>query len=265
MQKHVYNIIPDIQDERDFLYASFVKGETLPLTVDHSSKIPFVFNQLNLGSCGLNAAIMYVMYLYGFKIPLLSRLYPYLKVRQIMGTVNEDSGVQLRDVCKVLVEYGACIEDMFPYVTSTFANSPTSEAIMDENAIKHRITSYYRVSNLDEYKLAISQGHLVLLGMSVYESMETPKVAKTGILPMPKWFEKLLGGHAVLGCAYKDTQILALQKFFMNLIQTYSEGSNNMLNSWGEEWGQNGFFEMSYEYYNKYVADAWVLILEEVA
>lgn len=264
MQKHIYNIIPDIQDERDFNYTSYVKGEPLPSSVDLSSKIPFVFNQLDLGSCGLNAGIMYVMYLYGFNIPMLSRLYPYLKVREIMGTVNEDSGVQLRDVCKVFVKFGACIEDMFPYLTKTFANPPTDEKIMDENAIKHRITSYYRVRNLDEYKLALSKGHLVFLGMRVFESMETQEVARTGILPMPKRNEKLMGGHAVLGCSYKDNLACSIKKFLMKIVNSYSKGNGKILNSWGEDWGQKGFFEMSYEFYEEHVTDAWVLILEEV-
>jgi C1A family cysteine protease len=38
----------------------------------------------------------------------------------------------------------------------------------------------------------------------VYESFESLRVAKTGVVQMPKRKERLLGGHAVLAVGYND-------------------------------------------------------------
>jgi C1A family cysteine protease len=65
----------------------------------------------------------------------------------------------------------------------------------------------------------------------VYEAFESATVARTGKLNLPKPSEKTLGGHAVMAVGYDD----ASKRFLVR-------------NSWGEDWGQQGYFTMPYAY-----------------
>jgi len=65
----------------------------------------------------------------------------------------------------------------------------------------------------------------------VYESFESPAMAKTGTLDLPKLEEKTLGGHAVMAVGYDD----ATKRFLIR-------------NSWGADWGLQGYFTMPYDY-----------------
>jgi C1A family cysteine protease len=65
----------------------------------------------------------------------------------------------------------------------------------------------------------------------VYESFESQEVADSGKVPMPKANEAVLGGHAVLAVGYDEDQ----QRFIVR-------------NSWGDNWGIDGYFIMPYPY-----------------
>jgi C1A family cysteine protease len=172
---------------------------------------------------------------------VLSRLYMYYQERAKEGTVSEDSGAQMRDICKVAV-MGVCEENFFPYVIGDFANAPTMDAVA--NAATHKCTSYHSVRTLAEIKEAIGlHGQPVLMGMEVFASFESEAVAKTGKMPMPKAGEQNLGGHAVLIVGYDDTKQCLIVR-----------------NSWGEAWGDKGYFYMPYAYVQAGLAfDFWVL------
>jgi C1A family cysteine protease len=84
------------------------------------------------------------------------------------------------------------------------------------------------------------------MGMSVYESFESLQVKRTGVVPMPKPNERLLGGHAVLVISYRDES----QSFIVR-------------NSWGATWGRSGYFFLPYDYLmsrNRYAWDFWTLL-----
>ena len=79
-----------------------------------------------------------------------------------------------------------------------------------------------------------------LAGVKVYKSWFNKSVEKSGFIPMPKRNEKLMGGHAICIVGYDNT--LKIFKF---------------KNSWGKNWGSNGYGYLPYAYMNKYCSDAW--------
>jgi C1A family cysteine protease len=80
-------------------------------------------------------------------------------------------------------------------------------------------------------KGCLASGYPFVYGFTVYESFESPQVAKTGIVPMPATSEKVLGGHAVLAVGYDESS----QRFIVR-------------NSWGPTWGMAGYFTVPYAY-----------------
>ena len=77
-------------------------------------------------------------------------------------------------------------------------------------------------------------------GVGVYESWMTPAVDKTGVIPMPKKGEELLGGHAICIVGYDDKK----KRF-------------KFKNSWSDEWGDRGYGYLLYSYITKYGNDYW--------
>ena len=80
-------------------------------------------------------------------------------------------------------------------------------------------------------RACLADGFPFVFGFSVYDSFESQKVAKTGVVDMPKAGEQMLGGHAVLAVGYDNTA----KRFIVR-------------NSWGTEWGKKGYFTMPYDY-----------------
>ncbi len=230
-----YGWIPDLPDRRDFLYS--VPPEILPKlppSVDLRSGCPPVYNQGQLGSCTANAIAGAVEFdLIKEKqqrIFIPSRLFLYYNERTIEGTVTTDSGGQLRDGIKSVASQGDCPENLWPYNIAEFAVKPPKECY--SQALKYKAVQYQRlIQSPDQFKGCLASGYPFVLGFTVYESFESQQVANSGHAPMPSPNEKVLGGHAVVAVGYDDSQ----QLFALR-------------NSWGDQWGMQGYFTLPYEY-----------------
>jgi len=200
-----------------------------------------------LGSCTANAIASglreYWENLSEKQFTSLSRLWLYWQERYLEGTVNQDAGAYIRDGMKVLQKMGCAPEADWPYDITKFTEKPPEKATID--AIQFKITKYHRVTNLTLLKSALAEGYPVVIGIKVYESFESNQVAQNGIVPLPKRGEQFLGGHAVLAVGYKD--------------DTNIKGQGVVIcrNSWGESWGDKGYFYLPYSYFFNYVSDMW--------
>lgn len=246
-----YGWVPDRPDQRDRLYAAIAgPPKMLPPAVDLRSGCSPVENQGELGSCTANALVGNLEFLEkkaGKAVTDLSRLFVYYNERAMEGTINEDAGAMIRDGVKSLVRQGVCAEQSWPYTIDKFAAKPTASCFTE--ALQHQVTSYHRILTLQEMKQCLADGFPFVFGFSVYESFESPDMAKTGKLDLPQSGEKQLGGHAIMAVGYDD----ATKRLLIR-------------NSWGDDWGLQGYFTMPYDYAsNSHLADDfWTLRAMEV-
>lgn len=238
-----YGWVPDLPDQRDFLYAAptpFQKD--LPASVDLSPKCPPVYDQGQLGSCTANAIAAAIEF--DQKKPFVpSRLFIYYNERVIEHTVASDSGAQIRDGIKSVATEGAPPETMWPYDIDKFSTKPSASVYTA--AKKDVVTLYQRlIQNLNTMKGCLASGFPFVFGFTVYSSFEGPAVAKTGIVTMPHASEKSVGGHAVMAVGYDD----ASRHFLVR-------------NSWGPKWGLKGYFKMPYSYLTEpsLASDFWTI------
>ena len=225
-----YGWVPDLPDARDFLYAAPLETVTkLPASINLQSKCPPVYDQGQLGSCTANAIAAAVEY--GHKPRFMpSRLFIYYNERVIEGTVDSDSGAQLRDGIKSVATKGVCPETDCPYRIADFKDKPSAKAYAA--AAKTKATQYLRIArDLDQMKGCLASGFPFVFGFTVYEYFESPQVAKTGIVRLPTTGDTAISGHAVMAIGYDDK------------TETF-----RVRNSWGSKWGQRGYFTMPYEY-----------------
>ena len=243
--KREYGWIPDLPDQRDFLFSKISKPGVLPPSVDLRPTCSPVEDQGDLGSCTANALAGALEYLEGKDgVPYVdfSRMFIYYNERVIEGTVSQDSGAMIRDGIKSLAAQGVCSERLWPYNVGKFAVKPPAACYTE--AAKHLINQYARIISLNDMKQCLSDGFPFVFGFTVYESFESQAVAKTGTVPMPKKQERALGGHAVLAVGYDDKT----KRFIVR-------------NSWGPNWGMKGYFTLPYDYLNNtnLADDMWTI------
>ena len=241
-----YGWRPDKPDYRDCLYqVNMPTLKKLPSSVDLRIKMPKIYDQGQLGSCTAQAiagAIQYDMIREKKRDFLPSRLFIYYNERVLENSVNSDSGAEIRDGIKVVNGIGYCNEKVLPYTIAKFKTQPSQKCYSD--ASKHKIMSYERVSrDLDAFKTCLADGNPVIFGFSVYESFESKETSTTGVVTIPTKYEDQLGGHAVLMVGYTE------------------KGDFICRNSWGDSWGDKGYFYMPAEYFTTrgLSADFWVI------
>lgn len=277
MIKRRYGWKPDLPDARDFSYkVTAPRIAKMPDKVDLRPDCSPVEDQGSLGSCTANACAGNIEYLerkgvdpvpedpkpvvlswwkrilsffglYKVSNPYgggqykdASRLFIYYNARTIEGTASEDSGAFLRDCMKTLARDGHCLERLCPYDISKFTQRPSLQAYADGHL--HVIQSYSRLSSLNEMQTCLADGFPFVLGITLYESFESDEVRKTGVVNMPGSYERVIGGHAVMAVGYDNST----QRFLIR-------------NSWGDSWGQQGYFTIPYTYVTTLGDDFWTI------
>lgn len=240
---------PDTRDFKLKSLASSLPGAKLnrPLAVDLSKKCSNIENQQNLGSCTaqmLAGIVEYNNIKWADKPSRkqVSRLFEYYATRLIDGTTEEDSGAYIRDAIKAAAKYGCIWESKWKYDISKFAVNPPQ--VVWNEAAQHKIVSYFRIEDgdIETMKQTLASGYLIGFGFVVYDNMMN--YIKGDILSKPDTNASMLGGHAVVLVGYDD-----------------SKNAFKVRNSWGKEWGDNGYFWIAYDYVKdtNLANDFWVV------
>lgn len=234
---HKYTWHPSRPSLNAVQFKAILRASTLPPSVDLSTLMPPIYDQLQLGSCVDNAVAAACQYMDKYEkntvVEMPSRLFLYYGARSLEGTVNSDSGSSVADGCNAAKKWGYPDESLYPYNISKFKQKPPDSVY--KAALPQAITQYSQVSQ-DEVsiKSALYQQIPVLFGFTVYSSLESDSTSKTGDIPYPNSDDLRrgpLGGHCILIVGYDDTR----QVFLIR-------------NSWGTSWGRSGYGTMPYRY-----------------
>lgn len=202
-------------------------------------------NQWALGSCTANAtskAFRYDTILDGKDCGDLSRLDIYWQERNREGSLGQgDTGAIGHDAYWAAKNVGFVLEKDWPYSWPGMEqNQAPADSVFDP--AKEPVTDAERSYKLEKdwaevpqnegaIKQVLSNNQTISFGFVVYESFESASVAKTGVVPMPKAGERVLGGH--------ETWLIG----YLKASPTYAL----VQNSWGR-WGINGYFLMPWKY-----------------
>jgi C1A family cysteine protease len=234
-------LIPDHKEQRDAMltYESYQQNlksslQQEPLADPKTFTMPVmypVYDQSTYGSCVANACA-YSILTQSKNTINISRLFVYANSRLIdYVPLNQDIGTTILSTCKALTRYGACPETLFPHSTKKPSELPSLDAY--KQSVLLPSFSYYNISrDLNVLKSCLQNGKPIIFGVIVYSSFLSQEVTKTGKVPMPnKTKETKFGGHCVCMVGYND-----INSTFI------------CANSWGSQWGQNGFFFLPYNY-----------------
>ena len=236
-----YGWIPDLADQRDVMRVTPDEIlRALPAAVDMRALCPPVYDQGKLGSCTANAIAAAIAFeqrkLDAPERFTPSRLFIYYNERALQGTISADTGAPLREGMKAVNHAGVCPEDQpedtanWPYDPAQFASTPPGACYA---AARHvRALRYRRVQhNAEALKGCLAEGSPFVFGITVYESFESPQVKQSGIVALPQRHERVIGGHAMMAVGYDDARQALIVR-----------------NSWGPQWGDQGYGYLPYEY-----------------
>lgn len=246
----VYGWRPPLKDHRDLKLNIAMEDESnLPQVIDMRPEFPLAYDQGNLGTCGPNsgAALIHrqaIVTDYPWKyVP--SRLFMYYNTRMLEGTIDSDSGVSLRDLIKAINIYGVCPEQeldgtfpdwLCPYSddSETFKKKP--DPLCYKDAVLHKALKYQSI-NLNRVSIlnTLAAKRPFAFGFMVKTSFESKEIAETGVMSVPKLYERLEGGHAVVAVGYMLDTPMGHQRIKDWVI---------VRNSWGTTWGDRGYFYM---------------------
>lgn len=245
--------LPDHRDIRMAVKPSILRA--LPERVDLRDGDLSIFDQGTEGSCTGNAgsAIGYwALRLSGHEslfVPSREGLYQQALIRE--NSWGWDAGAYMRDIMWAIANKGMWPEDQpehpanQPYTGHGYDDVPSSESLIYGE--QHQGLVYCAVEqSLCQMQGVLASGYPFMFGFSVYESFD--HIGSDGMMPYPAPSESQLGGHAVVAVGYDN----ASRRFIIR-------------NSWGEGWGDNGYFFMPMEVLtNKDMSDDfWVLTTVE--
>lgn len=256
----------DIKDIKYKLSPSTINLLPTIHLVDLRTLFPPVYNQGKMGSCVANAIAGMVDFLRrkDGESPLWtpSRLYLYYWGRYLENTIGNDSGLYNRDGMKALDRWGICSEDEWPYIdvpTDSSGNFPADSlpvtkplgkyGALGAEAAKWRIVNYEKIVDLASYdndainkmKGCLIEGYPFIFGIWVFSTWFDSNGKPVTIIKFPTFSDTCLGGHCMVGVGFDDTN----QWFIAR-------------NSWGNQYGDNGYFYLPYQYMQVYSSDVWV-------
>jgi Papain family cysteine protease len=155
-------------------------------------------------------------------------------------------GSLMPDALRMLNDGGLLSFDEFPYDPTTCDHLPTAE--QKKRAERYKITGFSRLTKSQTdvtidtvaIKQCLAKGSPVLIGALVMESFEN---CDTTIWRMPE-HDRFQGGHAMCVIGYNDT---------------IGGGCFRIMNSWGEDWADNGFVWVPYNDFFKICREAYAI------
>lgn len=216
------------------------KEEALVGSVDLRNICPSPYDQGPLGSCTGFAIAKGLLESLRIKSGLspvpMSALFVYYEERLSEGDVDVDAGANISDGISIIKNMGCASDKTDPYDVKNFRNPPTKEAIIEASHFKVKNT--FRLSGLSDVKHCLSDGYPLVIGIQAFNSINSEKAWKTGVVDLPTEGEKPEGGHAITLVGFSDEK-----KHFI------------FRNSWSKSWGDEGYGYLSYDYVQKYGYD----------
>lgn len=265
--------IPDVPDDRDYTLKGLpgvLQGCDLarcahdPASSQVPSKIDLrkfaspIENQGGLDSCSAHCAVAMLEYFERRGLGThtdASRLFVYKCARDLAGK-RGDVGSDLRTTMKALEVFGAPPETLWPYDSDQLDATPSVACY--HAARGRRTLTYFRLDYetrpfsevLHEAKLLLAHKFPVAFGLPVHaEYLKADRT--TGHIAYPSESSRFITGHANVAFGYDD-----------NVMG--GQGALLVRNSWGRNWGAEGYGWLPYSYVlNGLTLDWWSITKTE--
>jgi hypothetical protein len=236
-----YNVRPDSLDFRDLMYVSTLVEVPSKIDLEEYKKLQVpILNQGQEGACtgfGLATVVHYLLRRRRV-VPDLTEISPrmlYEMAKRYDEWAGEDyDGSSARGAMKGWHKHGVCTKELWIYSPTNVDRQLTDTR--SRNAVKRPLGSYFRVNHKDLVAMHAAIAEVGILYATATVHAGWNQITAEGSIPLT---DEILGGHAFAIVAYDD------RGFWIQ-------------NSWGNEWGLNGFACISYDDWLVNGNDIWV-------
>lgn len=203
---------------------------TLPTQIDLSENFPIPGDQGTQNSC-VGWATAYALKSYHEKVEMNWALNapehlfsPGFIYNQING--GRDKGSQPADALDLAVRSGVATWATMPYELSNPFAQPSAAAVTE--AARYKAGSWAAVRGIQDMKATLANRNPLMIGIQIYNQLmqlRGPNSVYNDYSGNPR------GGHAVTVVGYDDNKF---------------GGAFRVINSWGTNWGDNGYFWLPY-------------------
>ena len=172
-----------------------------------------------------------------------SVLYGFVRSRQLEGTFPGDpeTGVWPITAMRIFFGWGSILHDDWPLERPRPWPPPAEPPGLDDLAKQRRINHYFRVRTVEECKLTLAYCGPVLASFEISNEWFT---APQGVIPPPSAGTQYIAAHSVLLVGYDDTK-----------------SQFKFMNSWGADWGDDGFGYLPYNSFEAAWDEGWFMDL----
>jgi hypothetical protein len=243
--------------------------KSIPLSLDLTPYCPEVRHQGDISSCvgwsaGYAAMTIERAIKNGWKdkAQITKNANSALFVYNLLS--DDDCGaIKMPNALQTMQEKGNCLAREFDFNVNECGKKATPNIL--QSAANYRIEEFIRLFDprdsiqvkVRNVKLVLAQQKPVVIGMKVLNNFYSVKPGDES------WFptigdQTFAGGHAMVVVGYDD------QKFNAGRSDVPDEmkGAFKIMNSWGKNWGQDGFIWVRYAHFGEYCRHAYALMLQ---
>lgn len=150
-----------------------------------------------------------------------------------LGGINK--GIKIVSALKLVIKQGCCKLSDMPLTTLPSTNP---SYLAQTNAANYKLSVYkFDGFNINTFKYYLVNGYPLVIGIQIdnafmSKSYKQFEIASKGRYVWKKYFDSSYSAHSMLICGYDD-EIHAFK----------------VMNSWGDNWANNGFFWIDYDFF----------------
>jgi C1A family cysteine protease len=229
------------------------RGKSRPKEADWREYFGAVEDQQDLRASSAHACVGLLQYFERRSTGRLiepSPMFVY-KTARWLANCQGNAAIGLRSTWKAILRFGAPAQERWPYDPARFDEEP--DAVVYSLAQRFPSLHYLRLDRrggqaeqfLDTVISFLAAGFPCVFGFPVFTSL-----SDDGEIARPSRFDRVRGGQAVLAVGYDD-----------NRRYRSAHGMLLIRNSWGPNWGDQGYGWLPYDYAIEAMArDFWTLL-----
>ena len=251
-------LIPSEGDFPRLPASSELFAQSLPSQVDLSAALPPVGSQGSQNSCvGWALGYYYRTFLQardsGWSPTTAPQQFSpsWIYNQRPVDDCSDDYGMSYYSGFRILQDLGAATLADMPYQSADSCTLPS--AAVAQAAATYRVLDFANVfsgtgqADLNVLKSLLARGEPFALAVPIYSSFYSVTPANP-IVPLHRSNEACYGGHALFVVGYDD-----------------AIGGFLAVNSWGSNWGRDGYAYLSYDFVRYDCFEAWVMTASEAA